>query len=69
MKKTLLVAAGLCAAAVPLLSHAQFARPEAAVRYRQSVMNVMGTHFGRIGAMVDGRVPFDEKVAANAKRA
>ena len=25
----------------------------------------MGTHFGRIGAMVNGRVPFDAKVAAD----
>ena len=27
-------------------------------------MTVMGSHFGRVGAMVQGRVPFDAKVAA-----
>jgi cytochrome c556 len=46
---------------------AQFAKPEDAIEYRQSVMTVMGTHFGRLGAMVQGKVPFDAKAAqANA---
>lgn len=43
---------------------AQFRKPEDAVRYRQSVMTVMGTSFyGRIGAMVNGRMPYDAKLA------
>lgn len=42
---------------------AQFAKPEDAVKYRQSAFSVMGTHTGRLGAMVNGRVPFDAKVA------
>ncbi len=42
---------------------AQFQRPEAAVKYRQSALTVMGTHFGRVAAMANGRVPFDAKVA------
>ena len=47
-----------------LPAHAQFRKPEDAVRYRQSVMNVMGNHFySRIGAMANGRIPFDAKVA------
>lgn len=45
---------------------AQFQKPEDAVKYRQSVMTVMGTHFGRIGAMVNGRIPFDAKVALDS---
>jgi cytochrome c556 len=45
---------------------AQFQKPEDAVKYRQSVMTVMGTHFGRIGAMANGRVPFDAKVAQDS---
>jgi len=46
---------------------AQFAKPEDAIQYRQSVMTVMGTHFGRLGAMAQGKVPFDAKAAqANA---
>ena len=49
-------------AALP--AHAQFRKPEDAVRYRQSVMNVMGNHFYfRIGAMANGRIPFDAKAA------
>jgi cytochrome c556 len=44
---------------------AQFAKPEDAIKYRQSALFVMGQHFGRIGAMVNGRVPFDAKAAAD----
>ena len=29
-------------------------------------MTVMGNHFGRIGAMVNGRAPFDAKVAQDS---
>ena len=43
---------------------AQFAKPEDAIKYRQSAFFVMGQHFGRVGAMANGRVPFDAKVAA-----
>ncbi|MDD2547419.1 MAG: cytochrome c, partial [Burkholderiaceae bacterium] len=42
---------------------AQFAKSEDAIKYRQSAFFVMGQHFGRIGAMANGRVPFDAKVA------
>ena len=46
---------------------AQFAKPEDAVKYRQSALFVMGQHFGRIGAMANGRVPYDAAAAvANA---
>jgi cytochrome c556 len=45
---------------------AQFQKPEDAAKYRQSVMTVMGNHFGRIGAMVNGRTPFDAKVAQDS---
>ena len=46
---------------------AQFQRPSDAVKYRQSAFSVMGTHFSRIGAMAQGRVPFDAAAAqANA---
>lgn len=56
------LAATLAALAAP--ASAQFAKPEDAIKYRQSAFSVMGTHFGRIGAMANGRVPFDAKVAA-----
>jgi cytochrome c556 len=55
-------AATLFALAAP--ASAQFAKPEDAVKYRQSALSVMGTHFGRIGAMANGKVPFDAKAAA-----
>jgi cytochrome c556 len=42
---------------------AQFAKPEDAVKYRQSALFVMAQHFGRIGAMANGRAPYDAKVA------
>jgi cytochrome c556 len=48
-------------AAVP--ASAQFQKPEDAIKYRQGVFTVMGSHFGRLGAMVQGKVPFDAKVA------
>ena len=56
-------AATLLALATP--ASAQFAKPEDAIKYRQSALSVMGTHFGRLGAMANGRIPFDAKVAAD----
>lgn len=55
----------IAAAAIGLSAPAaaQFAKPEDAVKYRQSALFVMAQHFGRIGAMVNGRVPFDAKAA------
>ena len=57
------IAATMVAMAAP--ASAQFAKPEDAIKYRQSALSVMGTHFGRVGAMVNGRVPYDAKVAAD----
>ncbi len=48
---------------VGLSAQAQFAKPEAAIKYRQSALTVMGTHFGRLAEMAQGKVPFDAKVA------
>jgi cytochrome c556 len=48
---------------VSLPASAQFQKPEDAVKYRQSALSLMGTHFSRLGAMANGRVPFDAKVA------
>ena len=58
----LAAAATLLAMAAP--ASAQFAKPEDAVKYRQSALSIMGTHFGRLSAMANGKVPFDAKVAA-----
>ena len=61
-------ALALAAAAFTALpAAAQFAKPDDAVKYRKSAFSVMGTHFSRIGAMAQGRVPFDAAAAqANA---
>lgn len=46
---------------------AQFRTPEAAIKYRQSVMTVHGrAMFGTIGAMVSGRIPYDAKMASDS---
>ena len=57
----------IAAAAITLAApaSAQFAKPEDAVKYRQSALFVMAQHFGRIGAMANGRVPFDAKAATD----
>ena len=60
---SLVLAASAFAVSAP--ASAQFAKPEDAIKYRQSALFVMGQHFGRIGAMVNGRVPFDAKAAAD----
>ncbi len=43
---------------------AQFKSNDAAVEYRQSAFVVMGEHFERIGAMVQGKAPHDATAAA-----
>ncbi len=51
----------LSVAAVVLLAgaaFAQFAKTEDAVKYRQSVMSVIGTHFTRMGAVVKGEASY-----------
>jgi len=42
---------------------AQFKSPDDAIEYRQGALAVMGHHFGRIGAMANGKLPFDAKAA------
>jgi cytochrome c556 len=58
---SLVLAAAAVTLAVP--ASAQFAKPEDAVKYRQSAMFIMSQHFGRIGGMANGRIPFDPKTA------
>jgi cytochrome c556 len=56
------VAAATLLATLP--AAAQFQKPEDAVKYRKAAFTLMSTHFGRIGAMAQGRVPFDGAAAA-----
>ena len=63
--KTLLVATAAAATLMASLpAAAQFQRPEDAIKYRKAAFTVMSTHFGRIGAMVQGRIPYDGAAAA-----
>jgi cytochrome c556 len=43
---------------------AQFAKPEDAIKYRKNALFVMQQHFARVGAMANGKVPFDAKIVA-----
>jgi cytochrome c556 len=62
-----LVALAAAGFATAMPAAAQFAKPEDAIRYRKAAMTVMSTHFGRVAAMANGRIPFDAAVAvANA---
>ena len=44
---------------------AQFSRPEDAIKYRKSVMFIIAQHFGRLGAMVKGAIPYDQDTFVN----
>lgn len=65
MKKTIAIVGLLGGFACALPAQAQFAKPEDAIKYRKSSLTVMAAHFGRLGAMAQGKVPFDAKVAAD----
>ena len=65
MKKMIRAAALLAAAAaVSLPAAAQFANAEDAINYRQSAFAVLGHHFGRLGAMANGKMPYNAATAA-----
>lgn len=64
MKRLLPTLTAACALFASLPAAAQFQKPEDAIKYRQGAFTVMAAHFGRLGAMVQGRVPFDAKAAA-----
>jgi cytochrome c556 len=64
MKSLIVATTAVAALLASLPAAAQFQKPEDAVKYRKAAFTVMSTHFGRIGAMVQGRVPFDAAAAA-----
>ncbi len=66
LRTTLTLVATLIGLATALPAAAQFAKPEDAIKYRKAVFTVMGTHFGRVAAMANGKAPFDAKVAADS---
>jgi len=64
MNRLLVATVAAFGALASLPAAAQFQKPEDAIKYRQSAFTVMANHFGRIGAMAQGKAPFDAKVAA-----
>jgi len=64
MNRFLVAAACTLGALTALPATAQFQKPEDAIKYRKAAFTMLGAHFGRLGAMANGRVPFDAKVAA-----
>lgn len=64
MKKLIASLLAIGAASISFSAAAQFAKPEDAVKYRKAAFTVTGAHFSRIGAMAQGKVPFDAKLAA-----
>lgn len=66
MQKIAPLVLALAAVAVSAPAMAQFQRPDDAIKYRKASFTVMATHFSRVGAMANGRMPFDAKVAAES---
>ena len=64
VSRLLMTGAALLGLGLALPAAAQFAKPEDAIKYRKAAVTVRGTHFGRVAARANGRVPFDAKVAA-----
>ena len=65
MNYTTSCAGALLLLAMGLPAQAQFAKPEDAIKYRKASFTVMSAHFGRLGAMANGRAPYDAKAAAD----
>ena len=65
MKKLLIISLCVVFAAIAISgAYAQFAKPEYAIKYRKSVMFLIAQHFGRMGAMVKEKVPYNQEVFA-----
>ncbi|PUE06591.1 MULTISPECIES: cytochrome c [unclassified Limnohabitans] len=64
MKRTFALMGTLLALTLAIPAQAQFAKPEDAIKYRKASYSVMAAHFGRLGAMANGRAPYDAKLAA-----
>lgn len=47
-------------------AHAQFAKPDDAIKYRKNALFVMQQNFARVAGMAQGKIPFDAKVAAES---
>ena len=66
MKRLVVTAIAAGAALTSLSAAAQFQKPEDAIKYRQSALYVMANQLGKVGAMAQGKAPFDPKIAADS---
>lgn len=66
MRKALTCLALLAATTCSGLAQAQFAKPEDAIKYRKASFTLLAAHFGRLGQMAQGKVPYDAKAAADS---
>jgi len=71
MKQFPLLAFAACVSVTslwPAAAHAQFAKPADAIKYRQSALALMGSHFGRMQPVIKGQAPYDaEQIKANVQ--
>ena len=58
--------AAIAAVGLAAVAHAQQNRAAQQIKYRQAVYTVLGTQFGIMGAMAQGRAPWDAKAFATA---
>ena len=58
--------AATAAVGLAAVAHAQQNRAAQQIKYRQAVYTVLGTQFGIMGAMAQGRAPWDAKAFATA---
>jgi hypothetical protein len=57
--KSLFLALSVCAPLFTQTVQAQFAKPEAAIEYRQSALTLISSHFGRMQPTIKGATPYD----------
>ena len=63
MRRLFIAAGAALALAIPLTVLAQ-AKPETLVKQRQAAMTLQGKYIGPIGAMVNGKIPYNADVVA-----
>ena len=67
MKSIASLAVAAIAVAIAAPASAQnFQKPEDAIKYRRSALSVLAAHFGTLGAMANGRAPYDAAQAARS---
>jgi cytochrome c556 len=67
MNQYRIIVVAIATAVISGTALAQFAKPDAAIKYRKAAFTMMATHNARIAAVVKGEVPFNkEEVAKNA---